>query len=298
VALLFSKIIISLHSGGEYRELIRIKSITMKLTTKTQLGLLFAENSDYQMRVMATQYNQMKQRHPEYDETQVAERLFNVIELITDRDYANDNYLIRSTAIDMAKEIPLDGKFDIMYLKQLPTKKATLLMGDKLAFKYYKNDNGVYGVRYWMEGEGLAQSVNWTFFGVNFHSGNIIYPKNEHEHYEGEEALADKDFRFFLQMVLFVELSELKVEVLEPNRKTGTKRTGKFINQSKSKVHIVDSKWNVVSVRTDGFLVKGHWRWQPYKHEGESKVKCIWIDTFKKNGYIRKRKSNAQNTAL
>jgi hypothetical protein len=40
-------------------------------------------------------------------------------------------------------------------------------------------------------------------------------------------------------------------------------------------------------VRTEGFKVRGHWRWQAYG-EGMKERKLIFINAFEKKGYIRR----------
>jgi hypothetical protein len=76
--------------------------------------------------------------------------------------------------------------------------------------------------------------------------------------------------------------------LVEPGRKYGTKKSGKLINTfTDIPLTIVNSKWNITSIRTEGFEVKGHFalRWTG---EGRKIPKMVFIEPFQKNGYMRK----------
>ena len=57
-----------------------------------------------------------------------------------------------------------------------------------------------------------------------------------------------------------------------------------FSTQSKLKIEIVDSSWWKTIIRTEGFSVQGHLRWQPHGINNSQK-KLIWINEFQKHGY-------------
>jgi hypothetical protein len=58
-------------------------------------------------------------------------------------------------------------------------------------------------------------------------------------------------------------------------------------NTSSKDITIVKANWNTISIRTDGFSVKAHFRLQPCG-EGRTDRKLVFIDQFNKNGYVRK----------
>ena len=71
---------------------------------------------------------------------------------------------------------------------------------------------------------------------------------------------------------------------------------GKILLDSTLKVKCLDCSWFRTIVRTEGFLVRGHLRLQPYKNDkGEWDYKLIYIDTFQKHGYIRRAKKEQQD---
>jgi hypothetical protein len=96
----------------------------------------------------------------------------------------------------------------------------------------------------------------------------------------------------FIQMMLFIELSEIELVMVEAGRKKmldekwDKKLEGRVKNESDINVILVNTAWNKVTVRTESFSVKGHLRIQPYG-PGRSLFKPIWIDEFEKHGYVR-----------
>lgn len=266
----------------------------MKLNSISQLGLKIGEDDDLKESIFQRQVEVIKSRG--YDSDRVLEHgIKNCRELIhNDGVYQNENYLIKNAAMKMVREIPVkNSKFDIKFLKNLPHKKATFLLGDSLAIKYYKTPSDVYGIFYTYDKVPEGIMLNWRWFRVDLSSGKIKLPKknvdNKDISVHDNDPYNDDEFILFVKLLLFVELSELELEFLAPNQKTGTRKQGKYFNKSDSNVFIVNSKWNVVSINNDGFKVRGHWRMQPYG-SNRLKRKMIWIDTFEKEGYIRNNK--------
>jgi hypothetical protein len=143
---------------------------------------------------------------------------------------------------------------------------------------------------------------NSSFSRIDLNDGTVIFPINGMDYdckFTLDAIPMDKigdrgatQLKKFIQLLLFIELSDTGIELLEPNQKTGTRKSGKVFNQTKTKIVVVDSKWNTMSVRTEGFLVSGHWRMQPCG-TGMMERRIIWIDSFQKNGYVKGRsKSN------
>ena len=52
----------------------------------------------------------------------------------------------------------------------------------------------------------------------------------------------------------------------------------------------IDCSWFREIVRREGFMVRGHFRLQPYKKNGEWTKKLIYIEPFQKHGYTRRAK--------
>lgn len=93
----------------------------------------------------------------------------------------------------------------------------------------------------------------------------------------------------FLQLLIFTELAPLQTVVLKPNQSTGRFGFFKTRNESTQDIVIVDSTWNKTIVVVGKFAVRGHFRLQPC---GKDRLEreLIFINEFKKNGYVRQAK--------
>lgn len=85
-------------------------------------------------------------------------------------------------------------------------------------------------------------------------------------------------------------------EIKTVQHKASAKVNGSiYKNMNKRNVLVLDSSWYTSLVRTEGFLVRGHLRMQACG-TGFSERKLIYIDSFEKNGYVRKAKMLPQHT--
>jgi len=277
----------------------------MLVNRKNELGIRLAEESFIYDGMLKGQIEHLtsKKEHltqAEYDfGVQNARTL-----LLADENLPNTNYLIKETAEEMAGKIPLSEKFDIKFLNSVPDKKATFLMGKNLTIRYYKTGSMIYCLGLFITEQEDGNMLNSLFFRMDLDEGYIYYPiksTNQDTKFKVNEIPMEQIgmngatiLEAVIKLLLFIELSDIIIEILEPNQKTGTRKTGKVFNQSDSNVVVVDSKWNTISVRNEGFKVSGHWRAQPCG-VGRQERRIIWIDSFEKKGYVRGRsKSNIE----
>ena len=111
-------------------------------------------------------------------------------------------------------------------------------------------------------------------------SGKLHFPvteRNEDFHNEMME---------FVKLLIFTELTELETVELGPSQSVGTRKQGKWLNQTNKNVKIVDSSWNKILIKGQKFSVTGHIRLQPCG-PGLKFRKPIYIDDFEKTGYTR-----------
>ncbi len=92
----------------------------------------------------------------------------------------------------------------------------------------------------------------------------------------------------FLQILLFLKYTNPEYKYVPAQKKIGTKKNG-YTNATNTNVTIVNSTWNSIVIREEGFQVSGHFRLQPCG-PARAHRKLIWIDSFEKEGYIRKGK--------
>lgn len=90
----------------------------------------------------------------------------------------------------------------------------------------------------------------------------------------------------FMQLFMFLRYAETETVYVAAGKKIGSKKSG-YTNATKSDIVVVNSNWNKVVVRTEGFSVEGHLRLQSHG-PNHSLRKFIWIKPYEKSGYTRK----------
>ena len=109
------------------------------------------------------------------------------------------------------------------------------------------------------------------YMGVGYQKVNITY----------YELMAE-----LCGLLLFIKYVDKQIKIIEPRQKTVLNKE-KTINETKSKLKILDSRY-FTEIRVNGkFPVTGHWRMQRMG-EGRSKSELRWIEAYEKNGYHRK----------
>jgi len=253
----------------------------MKIQTNKFLGLMF--NSDMQTQIYSIQKKKIDQHPIESERDTFSKELYDL--LVTE---GNKNYLMTLPSINISKKIKIDeSKFDGTIYKGLAlNKKITILINDKLFFRYLVSERGIlciWVIKDEIDYQGEKQNyLRYTTFRINTKTGDISLPDS---HLEENKLL----FKDFLQYLTFLEFSDLETVILKPNHKTGTKKSGKYLNESKLDVTIVDSNWNKTIIRVGEFGVSGHLRLQPIG-ENRAERKLIYISEYSKKGYIRKSK--------
>ena len=108
-------------------------------------------------------------------------------------------------------------------------------------------------------------------------------------------ACMDVLARYCMTIELFKKYSDLQYKVLVPNSQAKFSTFNKVINQTKFNLTFINSTWFTEIVRDKEFGVKGHFRLQPYKKDGEWTRKLIYINAFKKNGYHRRAQKDIEH---
>jgi hypothetical protein len=91
----------------------------------------------------------------------------------------------------------------------------------------------------------------------------------------------------WILITLFIKYADVQTKELPAKKKT-EEINCKYINETDSLVTILDSTWFTNLIKSDAFKVRGHFRLQPKKKEGEWTKELIWINEFQKEGYTRK----------
>lgn len=153
-------------------------------------------------------------------------------------------------------------------------KKITLILPDNRFIRVRLSDGGLHLMNMWVREPDLY----WAFSFVDARHNTLSENWTEKDVQDYEELI--------YKLLCFFYLSENEEQIIQPGERHGTRKSGKVINTLPIPVTIVTSKWNVTSIRTEGFDVSGHFRLQPTK----TGTRMIWIDPFRKHGYVRHAK--------
>lgn len=171
-------------------------------------------------------------------------------------------------------------------MKDGETRKYTYIFPDNSLLRLVAN-NGYIAFFYLRvvdtdPNDNRVGNVSWVAFWVNIKEHSICTHWRHKDVQQIEELI--------YKLLCFLYLSENDELVIQPGQKHGTRKSGKFINSLFMPVTVVNSRWNVTSIRNEGFDVSGHFRLQPTK-DGH---KMIFINPFRKHGYIRRAKNITQ----
>lgn len=93
---------------------------------------------------------------------------------------------------------------------------------------------------------------------------------------------------------MFKQYAQVETVLIKPNKKEVVNQEG-VLNETSFDVTYLDSKWFTNIIRSDGFSVRGHFRLQPKKVNGEWTRELIWISEFQKHGYVHKARILTQD---
>lgn len=129
----------------------------------------------------------------------------------------------------------------------------------------------------------ISNGIFYYMWGIK--DGKLHFPPDERNEDFDNEMLE------FVRLLIFTELIETEIVELGPKQSAGTRKQGKWLNESNHNVKIVDSSWNKILVKGQSFSVTSHIRLQPYG-PGLKYRKPILIEEYQKNGYIRGAKKD------
>lgn len=91
-----------------------------------------------------------------------------------------------------------------------------------------------------------------------------------------------------LVYLAFYHFAEIETKIISSENLTAKviHNNEKYYNDTKSRIEIIDSNWFTKIIRTTGFKVSGHFKFQPYG-SNFSKRKLVWIDEYQKDGYTK-----------
>jgi hypothetical protein len=188
-------------------------------------------------------------------------------------------------------KIPKDIRVEV--LRTLPNRNDIILIDTLNCIKYVKTDTHLWVTFNYREKEitptNLLEKTYMFYFHIDLVSGEIITDEYEYQHntFIKKEEIIERFYGRFLQVVTYLELTDVTLNVIMGKSKGGDiMKNNNIKNTSLYKVIQVNTNWNVETISLNSFEVRGHWRLQPYG-VGRMFYKFIWINPFEK-GLIHK----------
>jgi hypothetical protein len=217
----------------------------------------------------------------------------------------NKNYYITNTVTDKLDMLKVQKKklvpslevqaigltgyrevYDWTVFNNISDRKATFIFPDNRLFRvqFYGNYMSFCYLTYTPETKIFGHTY-WTMFYVRRDTGEQFDQDCRKDTMEIETMI--------YKLLCFIYLSENEEVIVPPGVKVGTKKKGFVNNELKDPLTVVTSKWNVTSVRTEGFTVDAHFalRWTG---PGRTIPRMVLIEPFQKHGYVRRAKSETE----
>lgn len=276
----------------------------MVISTNTQLGLLFKrkevkfkvlhhvkeyhenelKDKEAQIKILEEKIKEREKLQDEIPDDSLDYIIGENTKVIVkgETDYSNliikdddsSYYLICPSVYKAAEMIKIGVNFTSRTLKDIKFGKYTYLMGKHQMVRFICEIGYIYGFYYDDKADVMFEWV------LDINSGNYNFPGN-----------FEKEFSSIMQILTFVELGDIEVKILNSMKTNGAKdKKDKIYNSSENTIFVVDSSWNQLIIRSEGFAVRGHFKLQPCG-EGLRDRKLIWVDAFMKHGYTRKPKA-------
>lgn len=130
----------------------------------------------------------------------------------------------------------------------------------------------------------------WWWIEIKIDENKIFAISKECLCYNESEYKPQELILGFIALMLFKEYAPTETEVLNGHSKINKSVINeKAVNDTGISVKLLDSRWFREIIRTEGFTVSGHFRFQPCKDSnGEWTRKLIYINEFEKHGYHRR----------
>lgn len=194
--------------------------------------------------------------------------------------------------MDVIDRIKID-KVDMNIFHKVPLDETwEFLVDETTCFRTFYDGVMLRGMLLKMTKEGLGYYFSYDSFGyeINHETGEAA-----RESYNVQNDHLKEVVEQWVKMLVFIQFSDPKIEILQAGRKYGKNRFEKIKNESKNNYIVVNSKWNTTVLRTEGFKVSTHFRLQPCG-KGMKDRKLILIDEFEKSGYVRRSGKEIDDT--
>lgn len=189
--------------------------------------------------------------------------------------------------LDMLKVSQKNGLYDYTVFKHVEDCKITFIFKDNALLRMHIAGDTIcfchVHYTYYNKEDKIKYNAQGNSYWINFFVNRETGQQCDHFNHIDVKKIE----RFVYHLLCFFFLSENSELVVSPGMSYGTKKQPDALcNDTNVPVIIVNSNWNVTSIRLQGFNVCGHFRLQPYPSLGITKM--IFIEPFQKHGYVRR----------
>lgn len=221
----------------------------------------------------------------EKDEKEIPDKIHSLYALLNNKD--QKPYVITESVLQNLEHLKVNRKgehFDWTYFKNIKNQKVTWILPNNVCVRILFHNEIIhfFHLKYeHLDKKAGTGHMKWIMYYLNRNTGELC------EHFEHQDVKEIEESMY--KLLSFFYLAEVQEEYVAVGRVYGTKKTGKVLNDFKFPLTIVSTKWNITSIRTEGFNVCGHFahRWTG---EGRTIPKVVFISPFEKEGYVRKAK--------
>lgn len=189
--------------------------------------------------------------------------------------------------------VPKEIRLDV--LRSLPNRKDTIQIDHQNCLKYIKTDEYIRGILCFRkktptikDGMTMDNHIHTNYFSIDLSDGHLFVDDrftfdNTPVDYN---TFIEKLYTKFLVTITYLELTEVKLEVVMNITCKGRKEYVGITNLSRYNLIHVNSNWNTRKINLSTINVRGHYRLQPYG-VGRNKFKFIYINPYQK-GLIKR----------
>lgn len=184
--------------------------------------------------------------------------------------------------LELLKINKIGEHYNWTYFDKLKDQKATFIFPNNCLLRMIIEGDMIHFIHVtYKPSDNKSGQMAWVMFYLNRKTGELC------EHF-GHKDVKNIE-RFIYSLLCFVYLSDREEVLIAANSRYGTRKGGKLVNTTNFPMTIINSKWNITSIRTEGFLVAPHFA---IRHTGPGRniPRVVFIDQFEKHGYVRKNK--------
>lgn len=218
------------------------------------------------------------------------ETIKNIWTLFLEKDIRK--MVLTEKCLELISTMKMDKSIRYDFLRTLPNRTDLISLDKNNCVVYKKTDDRVL-VIFCISNRSDVDSfnINKRFVDIDL-INETHYSSNVVDVDDMNDELSVLIYTRFVQIVSFIELGNTNFKIVPPKDKVGNfLKDNECRNLTKKEFIVVDTDWNDISIRMEGFPVKGHLRLQRCG-VGRSDFKVIYIQPFMKHGYNRNHLKN------